>query len=370
MRQFDVTKDDGSRWLMLFTSEGVKWVRNQAGPPQPPEQEPAPRPFVPPLPQHPFVAGALAFTRVAEVGVKAWQTWEMRQQFLRAQESTELNQQIDWVYSMLKRWAHVHSAGDRLDMKSSMFFARQVDDLVATLVSGKTNKRLQIPQELVYDVDQVGEAFTAMRESLIEQLIPILTDRRSVVRELLGQLSPLVRVDLEWLRQVGEAPAPMGEGQTDLDKKKQRAAEVELPLTQSGVWEKLFVHLSADGAAQYGEQENESDANKVFARLKSAVGGVLPTRSESLDGRAAQAANAEFPELVAVVEEIRRVWVLTQVGLILDAVVSLKTGEHLAVAVGENDVQAELVSTDDSRLSLPSLVQPGVDGKLMLEKSS
>ena len=149
--------DKGSPFAILYTSNGVRWLRDEAAEgyartttPRSPRIGPkAAIGFIGPVAQ---LVGA-----AAAVG----QLWESHQYRLLDSAQFEEERRIPWTSDMMARWAAAHADGQHLDLRVSGFLAREA---AATLEAVAENKKMAVPQSLLYDLELVRDAVAAARQ--------------------------------------------------------------------------------------------------------------------------------------------------------------------------------------------------------------
>lgn len=187
-RIYTGTKDTGEPFAILYRPKGVEWLHGDEA------QKfldvvPAPKPPAPQSvridtngrstesDQHSLfsdVAGALnaaaslAGTAAQLVGsvVDVLNWWEGRQYRLMDEARFEEERRIPWTYDMMARWVKVHEDGRHLDLQISHFLGRET---AATLEALGDNKKMAVPQSMLYDLEQIRAVVARLRMLLGKQ---------------------------------------------------------------------------------------------------------------------------------------------------------------------------------------------------------
>lgn len=202
-RVFDVTKDDGSRYLMKFTSSGITWEplvgdpRSEAAPTSP--GGPAPT-----VPTSRTVAAVAMVSELADAAAQILVWWELRQGRLLAEGQAEEAKRLPWLADMLGRWAEAHRGGGHLDLRVTEYLAREAAETANAIVS---SKRVAVPQALLLELDVVLQTLASARRALTAQFEAFHQDASAEVSHALATAFPRRKLDIGFLRRLGADPA-------------------------------------------------------------------------------------------------------------------------------------------------------------------
>lgn len=174
MRKYTGQTDDGRRFVILYTRDGVCWRWGEdadrvTGPP-PATSEPVnelaarSRTVNEALNSAAGVVGAAAQLVGSVARILEW--WETRQVRLLDEAKFEEERRIPWTYDMMHRWVGAHREGTHLDLEISHYLGRET---AATLVALGVNKKMAVPQAMLYELEQIRSAISAARVLLGRQ---------------------------------------------------------------------------------------------------------------------------------------------------------------------------------------------------------
>lgn len=187
-RVYTGTKDTGEPFAILYRPKGVQWIHGDEArkyvdvvpaPKAPAQQTASANASVHSAEKNQTslladVAGALnaaaslTGTAAQLVGavVEVLQWWEGRQYRLMDEARFEEERRIPWTYDMMARWVKVHENGSHLDLQISHFLGRET---AATLEALVENKKMAVPQSMLYDLEQIRAVVARLRMLLGKQ---------------------------------------------------------------------------------------------------------------------------------------------------------------------------------------------------------
>ena len=127
---------------------------------------------------------------MADIGL--W--WETRQQRLVDAASFEEERRLPWTLDMMERWVAAHRDGQHVDLQVSSFLARETNATLRALVE---NKKMAMPQSMLYDLELMRQTLTSVRQLFLVQF-----------EEL--HASPLdddLPLNMSFIRRLGSDPA-------------------------------------------------------------------------------------------------------------------------------------------------------------------
>jgi hypothetical protein len=330
--KFTGTDDVGDAFAIFYTRTGVKWLRGEDA-----------RPFLhePSNPRSPaggrvardlseaargmnsaagvVSAAASLVDSVAEVGM--W--WEGRQHRLMVSAQFEEERRTPWTADMMARWAKAHEAGDGLDLRISGYLARET---AATLAALADNKKMALPQSMMYDLELIRHSVAAGRVLLKEQLEALDATTDYDVAELLRGVLPNARLNMDFVRRLGEDPAE--EWSRRLSDKTSRDFDAdlrELARHRQSFVEELFSSSPESNVA-------DRSPSSILRRLGGRVAWIpeLPKAwSENIRDLASK--RDEFRELAMFSAEVMRATALHSAWGVVDSLVRDARGTGLLV---------------------------------------
>lgn len=187
-RVYTGTKDTGEPFAILYRPRGVQWVHGDEAQkfidvvpaPKVPAQQAARADASAPsadkeqtsllsdvtgaLNAAASLTGTAGQLMGAVVDVLNW--WEGRQYRLMDEARFEEERRIPWTYDMMARWVKTHEDGRHLDLQISHFLGRET---AATLEALADNKKMAVPQAMLYDLEQIRSVVARLRMLLGKQ---------------------------------------------------------------------------------------------------------------------------------------------------------------------------------------------------------
>lgn len=340
IRQFQVRKDNGEAWFMNFTSQGVQWVKDNE---RDAAETLAGSTFSPrgPLPSSPLTTMSAVLEGAASIGM--W--WETRQLRLANEAANEENRRIAWLEEMLVRWGEVHREGDVLDLRVSEYLAREAR---ATMGAISGNRRLALPQTLLYELELVRESLRPFRVLLLEQFEALVDQQQIGIAAALEAALPGRALDMNFLQKLGADPSidranSKTSGDFDL--------ELEALLRQPDAF--LARVLPGRDRAPTNEPSAERRGS-VFETLISVLAPSVP-KTSPIDGHSDAPDRADsFRELSTVPAEVARARGLHMAWTAVTTLFAAASGHDLEVRLDSKEVRFALEPAG-SRLTLASL---------------
>ena len=330
-RQFEVHKDDGSRWLMQYTTNGVNWLRipdDDTEGTQPGVK--APGGSIANSASLPVAIGA-----VLDAGAQLAQVWEMRQQRLLQQAFYE-DRRLQWLDEMIGRWGRVHEAGRGLDFGVSGFLAREALETMHALVA---NKKWSLPQSTLHDLSLIIDVFRATREQLLMQFEALEADHGLNLTALIARELPGRTLDMAFVRKVAVDPRVEWERLVREKSPVDFDADLRDLLRSPELFTNRLFSSTEVGTVSVAPPSGLPDRALRF--ILDLVGR-LP-RPEEADWKADSWQRRDaFRELIMLPAEVDRVRMLTSAWLAVSAIVEQSTPHELTVAVGGPRVQLAL----------------------------
>lgn len=337
-----VRKQDGTFWRVVYGADGIKWL-------------PVDRTFeeggsggdpLTPGPQFGGSGPIQAIASITQAAGEVGQWWEVRQQRLLVEAAREQTQRIDWLTEAMGRWAEIHRGGGQLDLRISEYLAREARAFAE--VAG-ANKRVAMPQLLLYELDVIQDSFRSVRRALGSQFEALIESREIDVHTAVREVLPGHRLNVEFIRRLASEPSTMagesarGRGRSVPDEPLANA--FRLP-------DDFLGHLFM--TTQVSLREDIEPSHKgVLDRVVDAVTGSLPwIRWED----AAQAETAErreyFRELLLLPAEFSRVRALHSAWQATTAAIAESVGEPVGVLLGTGGIAVQLGLEEPDQSSL------------------
>ncbi len=203
-RAFDVRKDDGSWWKLEYTSAGARWSRSTA-PTSTKTTNPEPSghpPHTASSRRTPTVAPAQVQMALEGVQFMA-DAWDRHQRRVMEQAAIDEAKHTEWLMEMLGRWSEVHAAGDVVDLRSTEYLAREARAMMDLLVS---NKKVALPQSILYELSTVQGVVRGYRHLLLEQFEALSASPEIGLRDAVHAAMPQHALDMAYVRSLGEDP--------------------------------------------------------------------------------------------------------------------------------------------------------------------
>lgn len=327
---------------MNFTSAGVNWERANE-PFDEPSQVQGPQ--VPAgVPLNSLQAVGSVVDAAASIGM--W--WEVRQQRLHSEAVSEESRRGAWLAEMVARWGDAHHAGDRLDLRVSEYLAREAREMLDAIVG---NKRIALPQSLLYELELIQESLRAFRLQLLTQFEVISEDSGIDLHGVVGRAMPNRYLDMDFIRSLGNDPSTEWAARVrakttgDFDRDLTDALRPDVFLSR------VFPRkqLEASDAPEVEKQQN------VLEFLRGLMAPALP-QLLAVDAKPdASERRDAFRELSLLPAEVSRVKALNSAWLATSAIVSQNSGGEsgLHVQVSQWGLGVALASTQ-SNLALAS----------------
>ena len=212
-RRFYVEKDNGEQWWMLYTSRGVRWERQNpepgrvsshasGGDPSSPSETSALRSATSLMNAATGPIGAVACLIDSVATVLNW--WEARQYRIIDQARFQEERRIPWTSDMMVRWVKAHEGGNHLDLRISSFLAREA---MATMNALIADKKMAVPQALLYDLELIREVLSATRRLYGDQFDVIAGSSALDVSLALRGAVPNATLNHPFIRRLAEDPA-------------------------------------------------------------------------------------------------------------------------------------------------------------------
>jgi len=234
---FTGEKDNGEKFAILYQPKGVQWVFGEearrfynavARPPRPEGRDAAAAGRAAPhgeaqsqaggdMSATEAVAGALnaaasfagAAAQLIGAVVQVLQWWEGRQYRLMDEAKFEEERRIPWTYDMIGRWVAAHQDGSHLDLQISHYLGRET---LATLGALAENKKMAVPQSMLYDLEQIRSVVARLRMLLGSQFRALELSEtfniNAIVTRSLGGTGPKTTgLNHGFVRQLASDPA-------------------------------------------------------------------------------------------------------------------------------------------------------------------
>ncbi|GAB3622638.1 hypothetical protein GCM10027418_07200 [Mariniluteicoccus endophyticus] len=333
-RVYNVIKDNGERWQILYTSHGIRWIPDltpeAASPGAPtPATTPSPRP-APPIGPPPLQVIQGVLNTASNIGL--W--YETRQERLIAEAAHE-ERRVQWLADMLTRWGEIHREGDQLDLRVTEYLARESSGLVNAMSS---SKRVAVPQSILFEIASVQDTLRAFRSLMLEQFEELAEteDIDAVVRASL----PERKLNLEFIRELASEPTvewgDRGRKNGDLDP---IAALAESTGPASGFLTRLF---PSTGLALRVEDESPEQQGFI-ERLVGVLTQTLP-RPRLFESKTTDRFDLHR-ELVTLPTEVSRVKLLHSAWIATSGVITRALGSEPQVSIDADGMSLALTAS-------------------------
>ena len=335
----------GQPFAIFYTSKGVKWLRgDEAEPFASGTDSPAPVPFSPSLPSSHVGAAAQLAEAASNVGM--W--WEVRQSRLLESAAFEEERRIPWTMDMMERWMAVHRDGRHLDLRVSSFLARETQ---LTMEALATNKKMAVPQSMLYDLETMRDSLSAARVLLQNQFEELYSSPIDLGLEL----------DMSFIRRLGEDPAEEWDRCLATSSIPTFAKDLEsVMVDRDSFVNRLFVNSSPEipSVVTVSVLGRLASHLSTFSDLASTV--LEPMRSANSARRAEYRELALFSAEVVRARALHSAWGVVE-GLVIDrfgtGLVSVEINGTLTLRAAEKPLDA----LSASRLVRPAITS-SVDG--------
>lgn len=334
-------KADGSWWRVIYGYGTIQWVPTSGAGGDSEGDTPTRPGFSPVMGGGPFQAIASTAHAASEVG----QWWEMRQQRLAVEAAHEQSQRIEWLTEMMGRWAEVHRGGNQLDLRVSEYLSREARGFIDVVAS---NKRIALPQSLLYELDLIQDSFRAVRLTLSSQFKALTGSDDVRFMEAVRQVLPGRTLDLAFIDRLAEDPGTVWAEKV----RGKSSAGFDEEFAQAFRFPDVFRdHLFP--STEVAIREVAEPAQKGLAdRIAGLIAGGLPwPRWEDVRADLPEKRDA-FRELLLLPAEFFRIRALHSAWRATTAVVSEAHGKDLAVLLGPEGIA---VTLDHSHHESPSL---------------
>lgn len=115
----------------------------------------------------------------------------------------EEERRIPWTADMMARWVTAHQGGGHLDLRISSYLAREATATMGALIA---EKRMAVPQALLYDLELIREALSATRRLYGEQFSILASHEGGEVAAALREAIPGRRLDPAFVDRLCEDP--------------------------------------------------------------------------------------------------------------------------------------------------------------------
>ena len=247
----------------------------------------------------------------------------------------EQSQRIEWLTDMLGRWAEVHSSGGQLDLRVSEYLVREVRGLMDAVTA---NKRIALPQSLLYDLELILDTFRNLRFLLSSQFEALAEKEGVRLNQAVGAALPGRGLDMNFVRHLALDPSDVW-----ADKVRGRGAAA---FDEELVNAFRFPDVFRDRLFRVNEVavlEAMEPARKGFMeRIAALVAGPLPWLRVD-DFRADLTEKRDtYRELMILPAEVFRVRALNSAWVATTAVLAEALGQEVAVLVGTDGITVEI----------------------------
>lgn len=354
-RQFTGLTDDGRRFVILYTSTGVRWLVGSEAEslqlPTPPSQprpnaESKAKPINMALDGAAGLIGPTAQLVASVCRVLEW--WEARETRLLDEARFEEERRIPWTYDMMGRWVRAHRDAGHVDLDISHYLGRET---AATLVALSQNKKMAVPQAMLYELEQIRTTISSLRILLVRQFFALEHAQdfniSAIVASAFGrQSSQTFAVNFDAIRRWGADPALdwercllKGELKSfeaefrDMHRFPQKLIETALGYRGNGATEPSVTASVADASSPFWAAIAVAGIKHINPLIPLAVAVVPAAVSAAFETikDADTARRDDFKELALITAEVERVRLLHRLWCILDGAVRHTRGGGLLV---------------------------------------
>ncbi|WP_198295586.1 hypothetical protein [Diaminobutyricimonas sp. LJ205] len=336
-RTFRVQKDSGDFWDMTYAKTGVTWKRAEGSFDEPADVAGHP----PPLGGR--IGPIEAITSIADTAANIGVWWEIRQQRLLNEAMNEETRRISWLADMIARWGEVHRQGDRLDFRVSEYLAREATETMNSIVA---NKRIALPQSMLYELETVQDTFRSFRSLMLAQFETLAGDSRMDLDGAVRRALPRSRLNMDFIRALGEDPS------TEWVKRvrEKTTGEFEREITDAMRDPSVFLSRVFPSTEPAIPEPQEVEKNPGFAeRLINLLAPALPLLLAVESKTDASERRDAFRELSLLSAEVSRVIALNSAWLATNAIVAVSSGKELQVQVSALGLGVGLASPHTGR---------------------
>lgn len=337
-RTFTGTTDRGEDFAILYTTRGVKWLRGVEAAPYiaarsdgPPSDSDiskrgnnagANSSIAQGLDVAAGVTGMASQLVEAIAAVGMW--WETRQYRIMDEAQFEENRRVPWTADMMVRWVTAHEDRQHLDLRISAYLAREAMSTMNALVE---NKKMAIPQSMLYDLELIRDVLTASRLLFLNQFEQLDSEVSPDVASVVQGGVPGSRLDMSFIRRLGEDPAE--EWSRKLRDKASRTFDEDLrdAARHSDVFlQRLYPAVQPRAVAT-------ADHQPLLRKLASRVTLIpaIPAAVGDLMKEGTAARRDDFRELVLLAAEVTRTTALHSAWGVVDSLVRQELGTGILI---------------------------------------
>ncbi len=338
-------KQDGTWWRVLYPGGTIQWVPL---PGLPGDSDAGGRPPSPRLAgMGPFGGGLgplQALTSVAQVASTIVETMELRQQRLMVEAAHEQSQRIEWLTEMMGRWAEVHRSGGQLDLRVSEYLVREVRGVMEAVT---TNKRVALPQSLLYDLELILDSFRSMRLLLSSQFEELTEKEGLRLKEAVQTVLPGHGLDIDFVRRLALDPSDVWTAKL----RGKAAAGFDEEFAQAFRFPDVFRDRLFPVNEVAVREVNDPSPRGFLDRIAALVAGPLlwlrwdDFKADSTDKR------DTYRELLILPAEFFRVRALNSAWVATSAVVGEAFGQDLDVLIGADGITVQIGTSDAPALT-------------------
>lgn len=334
-------KADGSWWRVIYGYGTIQWVRAAADGGDAGDGSPTPPGFSPVMGGGPYQAIASTAHAAAEVG----QWWEMRQQRLAVEAAHEQSQRIEWLTEMMARWAEAHRGGEQLDLRVSEYLAREARGFIDVVAS---NRRIALPQSLLYELDLIQDSFRAVRLTLSTQFKALMESDEVRLKDAMRQALPGRTLNVEFIDRLAEDPGTVWAEKV----RGKSSAGFDEEFAQAFRFPDVFRDYLFRSTEVEFRKVPEPVEKGLAERIAGLVADGLPwPRWEDVKADLPEKRDA-FRELLLLPAEFFRIRALHSAWRATTAVVSEAHGEDVGVLLGPEGIAVTLVPRTQPSLAL------------------
>jgi len=337
-RTFTGTTDRGEHFAILYTDRGVRWLRGADAEDLAGSMRPAPTAptgsagaqtdrtgasgIAQTLDSAAGMLGSVAQVVEAMAAVRTW--WEARQYRIVEEARFQEERRIPWTADMMIRWVTAHADIDHLDLRISMFLARETAATMAELVR---NAKMGVPQSLLYDLELAREVISAGRRLFVELFEELSSSPQYDIRKAIDRQMPGADLNLDFVRVLGDDPAD--DWSKRLRDKSARGFDDEL--RDAMRHKDLFLErlLSRTGGTDLESLDKRRGARALLDRVS-----LVPTAITSLSELMKEGATSrrdDCRELALFTAEVTRTVSLHSAWGVIDSIVRRDTGTGILV---------------------------------------
>lgn len=358
MREFQVTKDDGTRWIMRYTSKGVRWLRRNEEASS--KARGSATPPVAPVPNMGWGTGGAAVslvTSVIDATARVGMMLEQRQMnMLEAAAHDE--RRLMWLADMLSSWSDVHSQGQGLDLTISNYLARESRETLESIAQSRGGKA-GIPQALLYEVDCVTNVFRSGRETLYAQFEALKGHPDIDLRSAIRHAMPGRNIDWALVENLGSDRTQRWE----VSIRDKQAQKFDADLAESFRYpdmflERLFPSYEVEIATPMHDLV-PAHRDGVLARIVALLRSALPSKAEFL--AIPNERLDAYRELALLPAEVARTRTLHAAWVAVTELLEAETGRLLLIAWDDQKPHLALVDSEELQTILGATPNPAIE---------